>query len=97
MTCGCREGQASAVPHVQHNAPNPILGAFRRYADEMKRERGWTVAMTALSWDRDAFDAFVDRYDLAVLDHARKVLTRLANLHSAPQSATQSATHHAQR
>ena len=66
--------------HVQHNEPNPILVAFRRDADEMKRERGWTVARTALSWDRDAFDPFVDMYDLAVLDHARRVLERLANL-----------------
>lgn len=65
--------------HVQHNEPNPILLAFRRDADEMKRERGWTVAMTALSWDRDAFDPFVDMYDLAVLDHARRVLERLAS------------------
>ena len=66
--------------HVQHNEPNPILMAFRRYAAEMKRERGWTVAMTALSWDRDAFDPFVDMYDLATLAHARRVLERLANL-----------------
>ena len=66
--------------HVQHNEPNPILVAFRRDADEMKRERGWTVARTALSWDRDAFDPFVDMYDLAVLDHARRVLERLASL-----------------
>lgn len=33
MTCGCREGQASAVPHVQHNEPNPILIAFREYVE----------------------------------------------------------------
>lgn len=80
--------------HAQHNEPNPILVAFRRYADEMKRERGWTVAMTARSWGRrDAFDAFVDRYDLAVLDHAGHVLTRLENL----PSATIPASHHAQR
>ncbi len=66
--------------HVQHNAPNPVLAAFRRDAEEMKRERGWDTRTTARSWDRDAFDPFVDMYPAETLDHASRVLTRLANL-----------------
>lgn len=66
--------------HAQHNEPNPILMAFRRDAEEMKRELGWDTQTTARSWGRDAFYSFVDMYPTEFLDHARKVLTRLANL-----------------
>lgn len=66
--------------HAQHNEPNPILAAFRRDAEEMGRERGWDTGTTARSWDRDAFDSFVDMYPTEALDHASAVIERLANI-----------------
>lgn len=81
MTCGCREGQASAVPHVQHNEPNPILVAFRQDVADVFVAEQFNVAAIARSWiDGDALELFADMYPNEVLDHARRVLERLASL-----------------
>lgn len=59
--------------HVQHNEPNPILVSFRsndmnpRASDWAK----WLVRPSLGAWHHA---------DSTHIDHARKVLTRLANL-----------------
>ena len=67
--------------HVQHNEPNPILLAFRRDVADVFVAEQFNVAAIARSWiDGDALELFADMYPNEVLDHARRVLTRLANL-----------------
>lgn len=62
--------------HAQHNPPNPVLVALRRYVrvtgEALKEVRTVLYALDAgiLNWG-----ATDDQ-----IDHARKVLTRLANL-----------------
>ena len=67
--------------HVQHNEPNPILLAFRQDVADVFVAEQFNVAAIARSWiDGDALELFADMHPNEVLDHARRVLTRLANL-----------------
>ena len=68
--------------HVQHNKPNPILVELRVVADV---DFTWATArmLDALTYDHRAPEAMreVVRHSLPeARDHARRVLTRLANL-----------------
>jgi len=67
--------------HVQHNEPNPILIAFRKDA----RMHGLAEAL-AYDWP-DHWMWFQDYTD-EMVTHARRVLTRLANLASTPHDTT---------
>jgi hypothetical protein len=67
--------------HVQHNPPNPILSAFRNDVADVFVPEEFDVAAVARSWiDGDALDLYEDMHDSSLIDHARKVLQRLANL-----------------
>ncbi len=67
--------------HVQHNEPNPILLAFRQDVADVFVAEQFNVAAIARSWiDGDALELFADMHPNEVLDHARRVLERLANL-----------------
>lgn len=67
--------------HAQHNEPNPILLAFRQDVADVFVAEQFNVAAIARSWiDGDALELFADMYPNEVLDHARRVLERLANL-----------------
>ena len=68
--------------HVQHNEPNPILVELRVAADV---DFTWAIArmLDALTYDHRAPEAMrevVHRSLPEARDHARRVLTRLANL-----------------
>ena len=68
--------------HVQHNKPNPILVELRVAADV---DFTWATArmLDALTYDHRAPEAMrevVRRSLPEARDHARRVLTRLANL-----------------
>lgn len=67
--------------HVQHNEPNPILLAFRQDVADVFVAEQFNVEAIARSWiDGDALELFADMYPNEVLDHARRVLERLAGL-----------------
>jgi hypothetical protein len=71
--------------HAQHNEPNPILVAFREDA-RVQIEDGMDVIDVAVSWiegESLGDDGVFVGYDPDFLDHARKVLTRLARLEEA--------------
>ena len=77
--------------HVQSNEPNPILVEYRRTVALGADQRGMAqVFVNSINWGADLIDQIIldadpDR-DLprsiadAWADHARRVLTRLANL-----------------
>ena len=73
--------------HVQHNEPNLILVDVRRYVEErsrMNQPKGWSRVLGIFSAAAD-YGHFVtgDWEEITspeMLDHARRVLTRLANL-----------------
>lgn len=82
--------------HVQHNEPNPILvnargDAISVYGSQRAAAEAYLDHINERSTVRTAA-AGLGVYRLPHIDHARRVLTRLANLPSATQSAT-----HAQR
>ena len=73
--------------HVQHDEPNPILVTFRRRADDETLDF-WICGLDALAafggwteWDspRHPLHSLTLATDEQI-DHARRVLTRLANL-----------------
>jgi len=67
---GAPEGGWESEPSVQYNAPNPILVAFRTDPEpDADTARFWIAQMDDYSTATDAH-----------IDHARRVLTRLANL-----------------
>ena len=80
----CGAWDCTGCQSVQTNEPNPILVEFRRVADLPHLTRfpyswlaghwilNWTIHEEHLPLDLDATDEH--------LEHARKVLTRLANL-----------------
>ena len=69
--------------HVQHNEPNPILVAFRAYSDKhgMDAEDRANLSGAWLQapgyYERRLVEGRLRRQER---DHARRVLTRLANL-----------------
>lgn len=76
--------------HVQHNQPNPILLRFRAEEDGshnaalaylalLNNEQGWRDhwGMLRYEWKAAGFDA---NFGPQAIDHARRVLTRLAAL-----------------
>lgn len=66
-------------PHVQHNEPNPILVEFRA-TGESQGARIWREALDR-PWLYPAYgEDLANPWTLAQIEHARKVLTRLARL-----------------
>jgi hypothetical protein len=67
--------------HVQHNAPNPILTAFR---DHVAWRWVYLPEITTYAEDVETFDGLRDDSFVGTtpeqIDHACKVLQRLANL-----------------
>ena len=60
--------------HVQHNEPNPILGIWRATTDGDMR--GWGVWLALAAHDMIAHGTATPEQ----IDHARRVLERLASL-----------------
>ena len=70
-------------PHAQHNSPNPILVEFRVAADQigLAHALGWfTDALSADLTAPEKVREVIREASDAERDHARRVLTRLANL-----------------
>ena len=64
--------------HVQHNAPNPILVAFREHNTEAARTDSWKVPASPEDWIKYTEKAYIGPSEHTY--HARRVLARLANL-----------------
>lgn len=74
----CGAWDCTGCQTVQYHEPNPILVEFRSDVDLNPQIPIWYLA---LIWvDRDLFVFEVKGATLAHADHARRVLTRLANL-----------------
>lgn len=68
--------------HIQHNPPNPILAGARHPSEDW---REWLAALNdpteIFSWDADQDgDGDVRICTPDMIDHARRVLTRLAQI-----------------
>lgn len=70
--------------HVQHNPPNPILVEVRLNCRTPEVD-GWNARIAALYYIEEVlpdatYAQSVRRWTAEQIDHARRVLTRLANL-----------------
>lgn len=64
--------------HIQHNEPNPVLVAFREHNIEAARPGSWESHATPEGWLEYTEGHYQGPREC--IAHARRVLTRLANL-----------------
>jgi hypothetical protein len=79
QACGTRYDPRPEFDHVQHNPPNPILVWLRAIWDDPKCGTHAEIVDYMLN-DPRMIDPRMHEHTPARIDHARRVLTRLARL-----------------